>query len=419
MSELLTPAIVALLGDLTNDKRARRAQKAITGRYGDILRGWLGQAELVRARLAREIIASRLNTRNGGEPLRELSDSECWAVLAEDPRPAVGEVILSRSRTTSTYNPVGVFQAGVIPAGARFTRPSNPAALLPTEEATYTSTEAVLCSENSTSVSGSDSAWVHTQTVTVPVQADFAGESANTPEIYGVPLSGELAGQLFDSGQPEAERFAVATLRASGGMLRITDDQVLAFAVAMAGGIDGPTEQSVVAGSLSNPGVRFVLTAQDESRAVLQSFCADASWAMSERFAAALLQELYDYPWIGFGCRVEAKRVINRPVNLRCPVVLRGKQYDSNRADITAAIREKLVSYFATRPDFHVWRESALGAIISQADRRILACPSVDVLDHGTSALLSEPAAQVPDNSPSVYRWFLAGDGLDISYSIG
>src|SRR6187402_2229103 len=118
MADLLSKAVTALLGDLSGDRRAARERYANAGRYGDILRGWRGQAELIRARLTDEVMSARLD-RRGGQELKDLAKSEYFAELPPDPQFAVGEAVLLRTVVNNSSSATGAFSSGVIPVGTR------------------------------------------------------------------------------------------------------------------------------------------------------------------------------------------------------------------------------------------------------------------------------------------------------------
>lgn len=428
MSDLLGPAVVALLGDLTGGRRVAReryAQSGETGgRFGDVLRGWQGQAEIVRARLVKEVMATRLD-RCGGQELRDLAKSEYFADLPPDPQKAVGHVTLRRTVVLGSATPLtGNFAFGVIPAGTKIKRQGSPTGTVPSQDAEYETTEAAVCGtdDNLAPAPVGDGTFTHQQTVFIPVRATREGPHANIPYYVGIAAQGAtVSSSLFD-------KFTVTALESAGGTLGVVDDQVRALARAMAVGSNGPTSRAAIAGSLTSPSVRRAVYVDDTILAIGTLFLSDESWATSLAFRQAQLQALRERPWIGWGCRVNVGFLNNLGVVVAPKILLRSSKYDTAQSDITENVKTALVRYFDERPDFYTWTLNAIGAVIAGADKRILACTAVSVTDVDGALIAAvdefgavtgaEPAITVPSGAQSVFRYGLIGQAVNPTYSV-
>ena len=390
MSEILTPAVDALLGDLEGERRAARMRYAqsgeVGGRWGDVLRGWQGQAELIRARLVKEVLATRLDSSSGQE-LKDLAKSEYFAELPNDPRKAVGEAVLQRILVNADSSPIGTFAKGIIPAGTRIKRTLGAALRVQATDSEFLTTAAVECSTvDSHTRQLPDGTWQHQQELTVPVEAARTGPHANLtwytwPALN--PRTGTIASEIFD------RTFFASDIITAGGTLGVVDGQIRALARAMAIGNGGATSAAVIAGALTNPGVRHVAYAEDHVNAMGRLYVADESWASSATYREAILRELNARPWIGWGCRVRLFGVINKAVTVRPTIVLRSREYNAAQDEITDNVRNALTAYFDDRPDWHTWTLNAIGGTVGAADDRILACTAVDVLDAGSGSFIA------------------------------
>lgn len=400
MPDLMAAAVDALAAGLDNDRaREARIHHANHGRFGDVLRGFNGQGQVTRARMSREIIATRNFDSNTGQALRELASSEYFATLEDSPQYAIGEANLYREVDTSSISPVGNFSTGVIPAGTPIGRPAVKGEFkMP--EAKYVTTADVMCgADDAGGVPPQDlggGQWRHTQFVSLPLIASRSGADSNT--ITGVTA---IIGQLFDSSVPEARRFKAGSITTAGGSSGITDAQVRALAKAMARGRHGATNGAAIAGCLSDPRVRRVAVSLDYTTAVLRLYVADASWATSARLRDQVKQKLFDHKWLGFGARVAMGRIYNQPIALTATVVLRSAAYQAERSAITTAIRAALTEYFDERPDFYTWNLSAIGAKIAAADSRVLTCANPVVLSEGSPAVA--PATTIAGFLQGIY----------------
>lgn len=401
--DLLAPGIDALVEGLSDSAREARIRHANHGRYGDILRGLAGQATVVRARFTREIIATRLIEANGGQPLRDLAASEYFATLADEPQYAIGEMYLTRTKINASAASTGNFLAGVIPKGSRLNRPKTTGDI-PLADADFLTTEDVAAGADDTSapVSAGGGQWTHTQTVVVPIIAARPGPDSNTEREN---VLGAIPSRLFDAALPSTERFQPGYLYSAGGLVSVSDAQLLDFARAMGPGFNGANTSAAHAGCRADPRVRRVASALNYETAILRLYIADASWATSKRFRDTIRQGLFDNKWIGFGGRVDVGQVYNVPITVAATVYLRDRKYDSERSAITRAIREKLTGYFDNRADFYTWRRNAIGGVVATADYRVQTCASVQVLSAG--AALAEPPSKISGGALSVPHYSL------------
>lgn len=405
MCEILSPAVDALLGDLEGERRAARmryAQSGVTGgRYGDILRGWQGQAELIRARLVKEILATRLDSSSGQE-LKDLAKSEYFAELPNDPQKAVGQAELFRSVVNASSATTGNFGTSVIPAGTRIKRTVSKTPRVDQPAAEYVTTVDASCPDiDSGGIYPDTGDSTHFQSFTVPIIATREGPHANFA-AYTIdainPRVGTVDGQI--AGLP----FAATNIQAAGGTLGVVDEQIRALARALAIGSGGPTALAAVAGALTNSGVRRALYVENPTIAKGKLYLADEDWAYSAPFLEAVFQELRSYPWIGWGCKIELDGVLNAGITVRPTVTLRSREYESATTDITAAIVKALQSYFDDRPDWYTWTLNAIGATVGAADDRILACTAVAVLSEDGTTIIAEvdEAGTITGTEPAV-----------------
>ena len=405
MPDLMAAAVDAVCAGLDDRARAQRIFHANHGRWGDVLRGFRGQAERTRARMTREIIATRLIEQNTGQPLKDLAASEYFARLPDEPQYAVGEVLLTRTKQNSSSGMTGNFLAGTVKSGLRVNRPQVVGGDLPLSDAQYTFTEDVVCSTDDTfsPTDLGDGKWLHTQQVSVPIKASRSGVGPNTPILAG----GELADRLFDASLPIADRFVAGSLSAAGGAVGGTDPQVLALAKAMGTGRHGANNAAALAGALSDPRVRRVAAKLDYSTAILRLFIADASWATSAKLRSSVLQGLADNKWIGFGARVAMGRIFQQPVTVEGTVLVRSALSKADHSELTAVATGALLHYFDERPDFYTWQLNAIGGVIAQADKRILTCQSPVVRQEGVAA--TEPARVIAGGAEAIPHYLLTG----------
>jgi len=423
MSDILSPAVDALLGELQGERRLARQRFAqsgpLGGRFGDILRGWQGQAELLRARLTKEVMATRLDGCSGQE-LKDLAKSEYFAELPNDPRKAVGEAVLQRVLINTNPDPTSAFKAGTIPVSTRIKRTIGSAPRVPAQDSEFVTTVAVDCTnvDSHTRLQG-DGSYEHQQEITVPIEATREGPHANLAFYDGQlnPRVGTIASAIFDPA------FFAADILTAGGTLGVVDDQIRALARAMAIGSNGPTSTAVVAGALTNSGVRRVAYVESAATAEGRLYIADESWASSAAYRNAIHQELRAYPWIGWGCRVNLYQVANTGIVVRPTILLRSREYESAQADITTNVLAALREYFDDRPDWYTWRLNAIGATVGAADDRIMACTAVDVIDAYFGVVIAgingagmitgtEPPSELSSQSDPAFHYAMVDQGV-------
>jgi hypothetical protein len=429
MSDVLAPAVDALLGELEGERRRARMRYAqsgeLGGRFGDILRGWRGQAELIRARLMKEVLATRLDSSEGPE-LRDLAKSEYFAELPTDSRKAVGEAVLTRSVVNTSPATSGNFGLSVIPAGTRIRRTVSKAPRVPQPDAEWVTTVDVTCPD--TDSGGTDvgvDSTTHFQKVTVPIVATREGPHANLPTFPVAGLGIERINPRYGTvdGAIAGVPFAANEITSAGGTLGVVDDQIRALARALALGSGGPTGQAMVAGALTNAGVRRAVYVENPAAATGLLYIGDESWASSQPHLDAVLNELLDYPWIGWGCRVRLRGVKNVGITVSPTVVLRRPENEAAASDITDKIAAALREYFAERPDWWTWTLNAIGATVGAADDRILACTAVAIYDDLGAPIAAidaaevitgaEPPPTINPNSEAAPHYVLLDRGVD------
>lgn len=418
LADVLSPAVTALLGDLEGERRAARERYAQSGpgggRFGDVLRGWTGQAAVIRNRLTREVLATRLDSSSGQE-LKDLAKSEYFTELPNEPRKAVGEFTLRRVVINDDPSPTGQLVAGTIPAGTRMKRVIGGALRFPAQDSEFVTTAPVACGTDDDFTSlGGDGLYRHTQDIVVPVEATREGPHANLARFNASavdPKDFAIESELFDP------TFTVLSASAAGGTLGVVDEQLRALARAMATGNSGPTSLAVAAGALTNTSVRYVAYVNNPAYASGSLFAADESWASSAALQSQVLRDLRAYPWIGWGCKVLVFGVINVGTIVRPTVMLRSREYESETADITKNIRTALQAYFDDRPDWYTWTLNAIGSVAGAADDRIMACTDVEVLDQSGDPL-DEPPAELAQDAIAAKHFQLIDQGVEPIYQL-
>lgn len=403
---MLGPAVDALLA-----ARPRAKRHIYAGRYGDVLHGWAAQAALVRARLAREIVATRLGL-STGQALAELASSEYFAELEPDPQKAIGDVVIRRQVSNGNAGTAGNFGAGVIPAGKRFRLAGDEAAVPPTTDAIYETTAATVCGRDDTSSPVSFGFFfTHTQSVVVPVRAVRPGPEANVQNVLSLMGSQEIRimDGLFDP------TFTALSLVAAGGTNGVVKDQIRALARALCVGQFGPNSEAGLAGALSHPSVRRAVWVTDPSDAVAKLYIADESWATSAALKRETLARL-NRDWLGFGARVALRDFYSQLVRVRATVTVRSDRFLADAEDLSERITDAVARYFDERPDFYTWSAATLEGAIVAADleRRILSASSIVVEDQNGTALA--PPAPTPDPA-SVTHYWLAGRAVELTFA--
>lgn len=404
-AEMMGAAVCALV-----ESRRSAAAHVTTGRYGDFLKGWWAQYAMVRARIAKEILATRPGTATGQE-LRELAESESWRMLPDDPRTAVGEVVLERQATNANAGSTGNFSASVIPAGFRFAKHLVTTEISPDQEpAEYVAITSVYADRDDTEAcTGSSPAYTHTQRFTVPIAATREGPHANVPYVPTDSQNG--LGVCVDA--PFDPTLTVKSLRAAGGTFARSETQLRGIARHALLGNKGPNVSALIVGSLLHPGCHRVHHEFDGGAAVAVLFITDESWAYSQAFAAAVKRTLVDGDWIGFGARVDVRGVQVASVSFDVTASLRNPTDLVVAADIEAAIATALTDYFMG-DHWYTWSSEGLRGVTAAADRRIKSVESVTMLRAGTGTTVPAPAFVDPA-ADFLTHWHLRKNGVRVT----
>lgn len=365
------------------------------GPYAQIFRsGFRAQSVLALRRLSDECTSARVATASG-DALRQLVQSEFGAIVSTDPTYAIGEVVLTRS--------AGTYPAGTIPKGARFKRSANPTGVPAYSEARY---KAIA---DTPIVSGQT-------TATVIVEAEKSGPDANiilfqttgiSPPAHPAVASGSNVDALFDT------NFSVTSITAGGGGNGISDTTLKQLARASSQGAAGPIRAAFKAYALQYSGVARVAAIEDGTTSILHVRILDSSWGGSVTWTARASQTLQDNA-CGFGERFDVGYAFNLPIRVEATVMLTDAKYSNYTADIDEAIRVALQSYFDDRDDWWMFRTSAVRAVISRADPRILVCTSATVKNFTDSSVIADPA--VTTSAVSLYHYYFTPKSLISTY---
>lgn len=254
------------------------------------------------------------------------------------------------------------------------------------------------------------------QEIQPPIEATVDGPGQNLPiwSVGGAELTIKATSPLFDSGATLP--FAVTALYAAGGSNGQTDPELRRASTASWTGTYGPTGGALAAGALRSQGVSHLRVPENRVRGGSVVYCADGTWSWSARFAAGVERELRD-GWLGQGCRLSSGRVVNRIVRVEATIALRDADLLVDPSAITTSLNAACQGYFDDRPDWHIWRTATLRAVLSRANRSILRCSDVKVLDY-----LGQPIAE-PDevtlgvgDPPDITHWYFAENALLVSY---
>jgi hypothetical protein len=406
--DILPPAIDTLVA-----ARPGAAAHIYAGRYGDLIAGWGAQAAIVRARLASEVLATRLRLATG-RSLEELAASEFWAQRDSAPTFAVGNVTISRTKDNASSSQQANFTAGEIRQGHRFRKVADPALTPAVEEAEYALIEPVAMGRDDTfapqDLGGGQ--WRHTQTVVGQIRATRSGPHANRAILPGEPAPAfQSVDQLFDPTITLGSNF-----RAASGSLNVPEETLRQFARAMYTGRLGPTRGALVAGAFSYPGIAHVETLEDTNAAISRVFVADESWGASEELNAAVKRHLLEN-WVGFGGRCEVGLVENTLITVDATCILRDPSFREDKIEINQKIRDVVVDYFDNKPKWWTFRLTTIGGRIGAADHRILACTSVIVRRRSTGEAMPEPSSELFPGSTFVDHFMVANDGVRVSYA--
>ena len=332
------------------------------GRYGDLYNGWAAQFALLDQRRVDEARCARLPT-SEGKALQELVSSEYLATVTTESQRSIGSTTLTRA----TY----AGGAGMIKPGTRFRVAADPTVSPEVKEAQLESSEPVYVGATALG------------TPPIPLVATRTGVEANLP-LYTNRASPvvALADTLWDT------TFAVtpgASSEMAGGSTGPTDPSVRQLATALYTGQWGPTDGALLAGALSDAGVKHVALARDALYGQDVLFIADESWAYGATFGKRVKQLLRS-KWLGFGCRCDVRPIQNHQIAVVAQVTLADPRDLDDTTPIRDACRTKLRAYFDERPDFYTWNISSVGGIVARADSRILTCSTVSVVDFVTGA---------------------------------
>jgi hypothetical protein len=354
------------------------------GRYFDVFAGWRAQLVLLRRRLIDECRARRLPT-SEGQALVDLCRSEFLAELASEPLFAEGSVTLVRPNASGG--------AGVIKEGTRFRLGADPTASPEVKGARYLSTEPVYVDQNNTSA-------------TIPIRATASGADANISRYAdGSTPAIKIDDTLYDA------TFTVSSSDAAGGSSGTNDVDLRRFAKAFYVGQYAPTDGALIAGALSEAGVKHVALVTDTRLGQTVLFIADQNWATSSVFLARCKSALQEN-WVGFGQRVAVRPIVNRRVALTAGVVLADPKFAEQTTNIGAAVRVAVRRYLDERPDFYTFDPNSLAATVASCDPRVLTCTSATLRNLATNDVIA-PASLNPQ-SGSAARLHLTDNGVKI-----
>ena len=379
--QAITPSVDALIAE----RPAALAHINLgRGRWANVLAGLRAMAALAIARMGDEVAQRRLTTASG-DGLRELIQSEFLADVDLSPTYARGTVYLNRASTAST---------GVIPAGTRFRKPADPAAVpLPVAAAEYESTTPVVVPAG-------------TADVQVDVRAVQTGPDANVPLETETSFTGvRVASTLFDT-------FTVTAIDAAGGSNGTDDAALKVIAKALARGQFGPTRDAVLAGALLGTSVRYAAIIDNLTTGKTKVHVADVSWGSSTKLLNEVTQRIRD-DYSGFGLLLDPIAVTNIFIRVSATVRVRDARYLSDTTEIQENVRKALRAYFDDRDDWYAWKLSAIRGVIARADRRLMSCT--------TAAVQSRTGISQPEpTSPytvigGLAHYYLANDAVTLS----
>jgi hypothetical protein len=406
-NEILSAGVLAL-----GEARPTALRHLPAGRWGDVLKGWWAQYAVVRARLASEVTAARHGTA-AGEELRDLAESQLWRLIPDEPSKAIGEAVLVRTVTNSSSSVSGSFSAGVFPVGFRLSKDVVETELSPEQEpAEYVTTAAVYADRADTTTTGlGGGQFLHSQTVTLPIEASREGPHAN---VCYVPADSENGlGALLDA--PFDTTFTVSSLRAAGGTMLRSETQLRTLARQGWQGSKGPNASALVVGALLQPGVHRAVHALDPDAAVAALFVADESWATSAAFRASVNRSLVDNDWLGFGARVDVRGVQVRSVSVEVDATVRSVAAMLAASDIETAIGAALRDAFEGDL-WYSWTTDGLRGAVAAADRRIVSVEDVRVLHAGVED--AEPALALDPTATELTHWHMRKNGLRVSLEV-
>ncbi len=350
------------------------------GVYANVFAGWRAQAQLMCRRNADFAKNGRIRFAKG-QPLRFLAGSEFDTPATLTATTAVGQVTLTRAAGRP---------GGTIRKGSRFFRPADTSDLQLWPAAQYVAAKDTFVLQGATSI-------------TIPIDATRTGPGANRPLTGTLATEIEIADDIVDR-----LAWTVASYEMAGGADDISDEDLQDYAIAFSSGQHGPNVNAAIAGALKS-GAKHAIAVDDPATASLLVYAADASWASSTRWAATIRQGLYDGKFVGFGCRVDVLGATNVVVGADITVRVRSPYFLAETTPLEGSIRKALRAYFDERPDWNLWKSSALRGTVARADRRLLTCSAVDLKKYD-GTLVSEPA------SASTSHYMLADNAVRVTF---
>jgi len=377
--------------------RRKAYQHLYSGRWGDVVEGWVAQAAICRSRLGHEMLSARLPL-SAGSPLRDLALSEFFAEIPSGSTRAVGEVILTRT--------AGSMPGGIIRAGHRFQKTADTTAHPPVPGAEYTA-------EVTVSVAPA------TISAIIPVIATAPGTEANTyidladPSMETELSPASSSDALFDT------NFSVTGVRAAGGSVSISDTLIRAIARSCYTGRQGPNSWAAVAGVLTaGRGVECAQYFEDPANSRGVVYVADASWASSDRLCELLAQDLRGQPgrreWLGFGSKVDVLGVRNYSISIVATLQTREAVDETS---IIPSLVKAARYYFDERLGWWNYRTNTLAAALCAADSRIIGCTMVSIQNtNGSSTFPQNASKWVPHDDVWLLHYLVADDGMRITF---
>lgn len=256
-------------------------------------------------------------------------------------------------------------------------------------------------------------------TFSVPVKSIDVGRVSNVP-TWDDDASNEVSlfviDTLFDSNETAPKFSVVQSIAMSGGDDVEDDRHVVIAAKASFNGRFGPTERSILSGTLSEFGAYRAVVNLDYTVPRADVFACDASWASSQQWRDMLAQSLArEDGWAAWGTELSAKPVVNKKIRITANVKLRDQEAMFETSAISDSILAKLQEYFNNRKDWYSWKEVGIKASILSADRRIRTVSSVFVKGSSDESL-AEHVQTFP--ASSVTHFYLADDGLSCVFSV-
>ncbi len=297
-------------------------------------------------------------------------------------------------------------KAGTIRRGTRIELRANPTISPPIQACTYVTTSDVSVPTGST--------YTFCRCV-----AETAGEVGNRPAFLPAGALQVLvsADELFDS-EASIKLVPVGVAAAGGGIGQVDPDLRRAM-VANWTGRYGPTLGALLAGVLADSGAARSVVREDLTSATATIWAVDRSWAYSTPWLDDIESKLSDpiSGRLGWGCKLYLGLTVNRLIRLEITAVLRNATYLVDTTSISDAITKALRSYFDDRPDWYVWRLSAIRGVVAKADRRIQSCSLAIVLD-GDGEPIAEPIAPSMTTHTLLTHYYLADNPISVTFTI-